>query len=48
MTVEEMNAIWEMPTWMKPQNLHMEVLGETWSTFQHIHFLSPLRTSSLE
>lgn len=48
MTVEEMNEIWEMPTWMKPQNLLMEVLGETWSTFQHIRFLSPLRTSSLE
>ena len=32
-TVEEMNEIWEMPTWMKPQILLMEVLGKTWSTF---------------
>lgn len=32
-TVEEMNEFWEMPTWMKPQVLVMEVLGKTWSAF---------------
>lgn len=48
MTVEEMNEICKMLTWMKPQELFIEVLGKTWSPFSATHFLSPLRITSLE